>query len=202
MTSYAKHLALLAALATTVVQAGASSFAPIDFQPESRLWVDGTSTVRSYTCKATALQGVVAANGGATSLEIPALGKAVRSVDITVPVQALDCANGTMNTHMRKALKATEFPAVRFQLSQYDVVPTGESVGTVKLVGKLTIAGQEKPVTIEASVVCDGNGSLRVKGTKEILMSEYGVKPPSLMLGTMKVKDRVVVGFDVVLKQL
>jgi hypothetical protein len=31
-------------------------------------------------------------------------------------------------------------------------------------------------------------------------MTEFGLKPPTLMLGTMKVDERVTVGFDVVLK--
>ena len=32
-------------------------------------------------------------------------------------------------------------------------------------------------------------------------MSEFGVRAPTLMMGTLKVHDRVVVNFDVVLKQ-
>jgi hypothetical protein len=32
-------------------------------------------------------------------------------------------------------------------------------------------------------------------------MTEYGVKPPSLMLGTMKVGDPVTVSFDLVLSE-
>jgi hypothetical protein len=31
-------------------------------------------------------------------------------------------------------------------------------------------------------------------------MTEYGLKPPSLMMGTMKVKDAVQVHFDLLLK--
>jgi hypothetical protein len=31
-------------------------------------------------------------------------------------------------------------------------------------------------------------------------MTEYGLKPPSLMMGTMKVKDAVKVHFDLLLK--
>jgi hypothetical protein len=31
-------------------------------------------------------------------------------------------------------------------------------------------------------------------------MTEWGLKPPTLMLGTMKVGDRVKVGFDLLLK--
>ena len=188
------------ALVSTVVLSASSVVAPITFQPESRLWVDGTSTVRAYSCKATTLNGNVAATGSDASLAIGELQKAVRTVDLTVPVQSLDCGNGTMNGHLRNALKATENPAIKFRVAQYDVLPGGENEGTVKLKGNLTIAGQQNPVTIDASVTSDGNGGLRVKGSKEILMSEFGVRPPTLMMGTLKVRDRVVVNFDVVLK--
>ena len=188
------------ALVSTVVLSASSVVAPITFQPESKLWVDGTSTVRAYSCKATTLNGTVAATGSDASLAIGELQKAVRTVDLTVPVQSLDCGNGTMNGHLRNALKATENPAIKFRVAQYDVVPGGENEGTVKLKGNLTIAGQEKPVTIDANVASEAGGALRVKGSKEILMSEFGVRPPTLMMGTLKVRDRVVVNFDVVLK--
>ena len=194
-----KSIGILALLSTVVLTA-ASAVAPITFQPESKLWVDGTSSVRAYSCKATTLQGNVAATGSDASLAIPELAKAVRTVDLTVPVQALDCGNGTMNGHLRNALKATENPAIKFRVAQYDVVPGGTNEGTVKLKGNLTIAGQEKPITVDASVASEAGGALRVKGSKEILMSEFGVRPPTLMMGTLKVRDRVVVNFDVVLK--
>jgi polyisoprenoid-binding protein YceI len=196
-----KSLGYLAALVGMVVLTASSAVAPITFQPESKVWVDGTSNVRSYSCKATSLQGNVAANPGGSTLAVADLEKAVRTADVSIGVQGLECGNTTMNGHLRNALKAQQAPTIRFQLSSYDVTPTGGSTGTAKLTGTLSIAGQEKPVTIDATVSCDGNGSVRVKGSKEILMTEYGVRPPSLMLGTMKVRDRVVVNFDVVLKQ-
>jgi hypothetical protein len=39
-----------------------------------------------------------------------------------------------------------------------------------------------------------------VKGSHEIRMKEYGLKPPTLMLGTLKVDERVKVSFDLLLK--
>jgi polyisoprenoid-binding protein YceI len=195
-----RSLGFLALLSTVVLTASAA-VAPISFQPESRLWVDGTSNVRSYSCKATAFQGNVAAAGADASLAIAQLQKAVRTVEVSVAVQSLECGNGTMNAHLRNALKMQANPTIEFELSQYDVIPGGATEGTVKLKGNLTIAGQEKPVTIDASVTSDTGGALRVRGSKEILMSEFGVRPPTLMMGTLKVRDRVVVNFDVVLKQ-
>jgi polyisoprenoid-binding protein YceI len=189
------------ALLGTVIFSASSAVAPITFQPESRLWVDGTSTLRAYTCRATSLQGSVTATGADASLTIAELQKAVRTVDVTVPVQSLECGNGTMNAHLRDALKMQANPTIEFRVAQYDVIPGGVTEGTVELKGNLTIAGQERPVTIDANVASDASGALRVKGSKEILMSEFGVRPPTLMMGTLKVRDRVVVNFDVVLKQ-
>jgi hypothetical protein len=42
---------------------------------------------------------------------------------------------------------------------------------------------------------------IRFKGSKQFKMTEYGVKPPTLMLGTMKVGDPVTVSFDLALSE-
>jgi hypothetical protein len=41
---------------------------------------------------------------------------------------------------------------------------------------------------------------MRVKGSYDLRMTEYGLKPPSLMMGAMKVKELVKVNFDLLLK--
>lgn len=191
---------VLAAVLGTVAVSAAFAWAPFPFRPESRLWVEGTSTVRGFTCEAGTLIGKVDPAPGVTTLAVPALGEAVRSMEVTVPVEALDCGNGTMNNHLFKALKGQDHPAVRFRLSSYEVAPKGSSEATVKLAGELEMAGQERPITLEGLASAAADGSLRVRGKKEIRMTEFGVKPPSLMMGTMKVGDRVNVHFDVVLK--
>jgi len=70
----------------------------------------------------------------------------------------------------------------------------------VTMTGNLTLGGVEKPITIKAHAKPGPNGTLVVSGTREVRMTEFGLKPPTLMLGTMKVDERVTVGFDVVLK--
>ena len=65
--------------------------------------------------------------------------------------------------------------------------------------GTLTIAGADRPVTINGTVARE-NGQIRVRGTRRITMTDWGVRPPSLMLATIKVNPVATVGFDVVLK--
>ena len=177
----------------------AARFDTLDLQPESRLWVAGTSTVRAFQCQAGAFDANVASTGTEAVAAVLAGEKAVSKVEVTVPVEKLDCRNGTMNEHMRKALKAKEFPTVVFRAEAYDLVRSADSVG-VTLNGTLTLGGVEKPITVKAQAKPGANGTLVVAGTREVRMTEFGLKPPTLMLGTMKVDEKITVGFEVVLK--
>jgi len=171
----------------------------LDLQPESRLWVSGTSTVRAFQCQAGALDAKIESTGADAVAAVLAGEKAVSTIEVTVPAEKLDCRNGTMNEHMRKALKAKEFPTVVFRAASYDLTRTNESVG-VTLNGTLTLGGVEKPITVNAQAKPGTDGTLIVSGTREVRMTEFSLKPPTLMLGTMKVDEKITVGFEVVLK--
>ena len=45
-----------------------------------------------------------------------------------------DCRNGTMNSHMLKALKATDHPQITFRMDSYDLAPAGAGMaGTLRV---------------------------------------------------------------------
>lgn len=176
-----------------------SSHAPMSLTTESKLWVDGTSTVRSWTCRATAIDAAIETNGPDATSAVMKGEKAVRTVDVKIPVAKLDCSNGTMNNHMQKALKASEAPIIAFKVASYDLAKGGPGV-TGTLNGQLTIGGTTKPVAVQATGQAGTDGTLHVTGTHEVTMTQFGLKPPSLMMGTMKVGDKVKVSFDLYLK--
>jgi polyisoprenoid-binding protein YceI len=190
--------ALMPVLGATDAMGSRGMRAALELQPESRLWVAGTSTVRSFQCQATAFEAKVVASAGAAAAVLGGE-KAVSSVELTVPVEKLDCRNGTMNEHMRKALKAKNNPTITFRLTSYELAKTADAVA-VTMQGTLTLGGTEKPVTIAAQGKAGEDGRLLVSGTHEVRMTEFGLKPPTLMLGTMKVDERIKVGFEIVLK--
>lgn len=161
----------------------------LSFQPQSRVWVEGTSTVRGYRCESTSVTGTAQAS----SAELADLATVPRA-EVTIPVASLDCRNGTMNGHMRKALKAEQSPTIRLRASNVRV-----AAGTARISGDLTIAGQTRPISLDGSVTSE-DGKVRVRGSKRLVMTDFGVQPPTLMMGTMKVAAPVTIGFDVVLK--
>ena len=165
----------------------------LPLQPDSKIWVAGGSTVRDWKCSATKIDAVVMAPTPET--QKLTVGEFVSRAELAVPVAQLDCGNGKMNEHMRKALNEKQFSAVQFKLGDYTV--NGEDV---LLKGEMTIAGKTLPVSFPGKVT-DVGGTVRAVGSQKVKMTEWGVKPPTLMMGTLKVKDDISIGFDVVLKR-
>ena len=170
-------------------------------QAGSKLWVEGGSSVRSWSCDATLVEASV--TGAAVAATAPAkdVSAAARRAVLTIPVEKLDCRNGTMNEHMRKALKLSANKSIEYRIAKWELTPRGDDEGTVATSGTLVIAGAEKPVSVDFTAKRAGQGTWQLKGEKTIRMTEWGVKPPTLMLGTMKVKDPVTVKFELVLER-
>jgi hypothetical protein len=167
--------------------------------PQSKLWVEGTSTIRSFECKAPEFNLTVAADGAGAVAGVLAGQKAIRAVELTVPAAKIDCGNGTMNDHMRKALKADDNGTIRFALNTYDVTANAKGAeGTIR--GMLSVGGTEHPIDIAAVATDAGNGAMRIAGSYELALSAFDLKAPSLMFGRIKVGDKVQVKFDLVLK--
>lgn len=172
----------------------------LDLEPGSKLWVTGTSTVRSWQCKASTIDAAIqTTRDDGTPAAILAGDKAVTAVSVVVPTERLDCNNDTMNEHMRKALKAQDFPTITYTLTGYEIAKQVDGV-KVTLNGTLALGGVQKAITMQADAHQEGAGALRVTGVHELRMKEYGLTPPTLMMGTMKVNELVKVHFDLLLK--
>ncbi|MBO9540729.1 YceI family protein [bacterium] len=159
----------------------------ITVSPESKIWFDGDSTLHGFSFKSKKHE--VTAAGSASGARLDKL-------EVEIPVKQLKSGDGTMDGNMYRALDADKYPTIRFSMNNAKVKATGGDLD-VDAIGTLTIAGTEKPITLKAEGKIDGN-TFRIKGSKELLMSEYGVKPPviSLLVAKISVKDRVVIRYD------
>lgn len=168
-------------------------------QPQSKMWVEGTSTIRSFQCSVPEFTLAVHADGVGAVGKVLEGQKPVRTVELTVPAEKIDCGSGTMNDHMREAIKAGENPTIKFSLASYDVAKAGDGVqGTLK--GTLALGGAQHPIDVSAVATDAGNGAMRIVGGYEVALSAFDLKRPSLMFGRIKVGDKVQVKFDLVLK--
>lgn len=174
----------------------AAAQSTVELQPGAQLAIDGTSTVRSFTCKAKAVKARLTPGEAGGGLAPEQLAGALREVRLEVPAGQLDCANGTMNEHMLNALKAQENPTILFQMSGYEAGSAKDGQVPLRIRGELSMAGSTRPLELDARATPTPEGGLRVKGQYSLRMTDWGVRPPTLMLGAMKVGDTVVIRFD------
>jgi hypothetical protein len=99
---------------------------------------------------------------------------------------------------MLKALRADQNATITFRLDSYEVDAgaTTADAFTTKAVGSLRIAGRERAIDLRVRSERVADGSVTAHGEREILMSDYGVNPPRMMLGTIRTGDKVVVKFN------
>ena len=193
------HARILGVVLGAIAIGGWARYEQLRLQPASQLWVEGTSTVRGFTCKAGVLDAVIETSRQGAVTAVLGGENGVQSVSLTVPAAKLDCSNGTMNGHMLKALKATAHQSITFTLASYALAKSADTT-VATLHGTLNLGGVAKAIEMHALLTPADSGAMRMVGSYALNMKEYGISPPSLMLGTMKVRDRVTVGFDLTIR--
>jgi polyisoprenoid-binding protein YceI len=182
----------LAALAVVALVDVAPAHAQ-NYAVTGQLRVDGGSTVRSWSCEAKTVTTRITPRPGEGSF-LQRLGQAVQSLELDVPVNQLDCDNDTMNDHMWNALEARNHPMIRYRMRSYTVAP-GTNGSQIQLEGTLEMLGTTHPITLVGQGR-EENGALRLQGVHELNMTRWGIRPPRLMLGTLRVHEDVQIHYD------
>jgi polyisoprenoid-binding protein YceI len=164
------------------------------YQPssESFIWIEGSSNVNEFTCKSDRVRGQAR-----VSPEIG--GIQATSVEVIIPVKGLDCGKRQMNRDMYKTLKADDFPDIQFELIDAYIVGDAPVEGNsylIRVEGELTVAGATRHVAFEALGEMGVNNKYKIRGKKDILMTDFGLEPPTALLGLVKARDELVVHFE------
>lgn len=191
--------AALAAIALLALAAG--SRAQIAVTPAGSLRIEGDSTLHKWSSTATAVSmSFTLADGAPKDLSEAIKASKVKSLDVKIPVAGLKSGESGLDKNMRKAMNEEKYPDVTYHLDSYELAKgSAEGVLTAKTSGQLTISGKTKPVTIDVEFHL-GQDAAALRGSYTLEMSDYGIKPPSLMLGAIKVRDPVTIRFDLLLK--
>lgn len=103
---------------------------------------------------------------------------------LTPPERVLARANAC------KSLDAKRYPRITFTADDISRTPLG-----YRLAGSLDIHGVSRPQTVDLTVE-DRGAEWAMSTEVEVVQSDFGVKPYSLMMGALKVADTVTVSFS------
>ncbi|HUR80169.1 MAG TPA: YceI family protein [Thermoanaerobaculia bacterium] len=169
-------LILALALAATLA-AGADKFHGTQGSVVS---VQGTSTLHEWKMESAKISG---------SIDSPA--KAI----VIIPVASLKSEHAKMDKLMAEALKADKNPEIRYEMTSVTPTNPGGDAFVLKTQGRLTIAGVTRDVAFDVQGSRNPDGRYTLAGTTPIRMTQYGIKPPTAMMGTIKTGDDVTVTF-------
>ena len=99
---------------------------------------------------------------------------------------------GVVRSNALKSLAASRFPQIRFHSAEIRRTDDGR----YRLAGTLTIRGKNRPGQFEMSMD-DVGTARRLSGSAEVRQSDFGVKPFSMLAGSLKVVDTVTVSVTV-----
>ncbi len=154
----------------------------------------GTSNIHEFTASTTDVRmtKLVIAPGinGAAVLANPS---AVEAFEIVIKAASLTSPREGLDKNMWKALKTDRYPDIVFTLTRLE-----GTAPALKATGTLTIAGVEKPVTLDVKAVAAAN-TLTVSGETPILTTDYGIPAVKAMMGMLKTDPKITVKFQTVL---
>ena len=166
-----------------------------------RVTTGGTSTVDDFTCRAGTVRGSGSLAGERALVQKAVLGgKDETSVRIRVPVATFDCGKRRMNEDLYRALQAKAHPFIEYELASAELIGNAGQDGAYRLRarGRLTIAG----ATRDVEIVLDGerlhDGRFQGRGRLPLQMTDFGIEPPSALLGLVRAHDDITVRFKLV----
>jgi len=166
--------------------------------PDSKLAIDGNTNINSFTCS-------IARYAGTDTLVLHEGGKNVRPVfvkgSVALDASTFDCGMAIMTSDFRKTVKSEVYPAIIIDFISFEKTPSykqGEE--TFKGILKISLAGVTRLFEVDCSIDTRSNGLIHLQGGRAFTFGDFGLTPPTRMMGTIKVKEELKVTFHLVLK--
>ena len=185
---------LMAATATAGAQ-GANAVR-LRLDPASELTVEGTSSMHAWHCKTDKLNAYVDVDPGYTK-DLTKVARPIAAVKVNIVVKTLSCGNSQMDRNMYGTLKADENQLIKYTLTGYDLLngSVSPTAFAAKTTGTLMIARETRSIEMKTSAERQSDGKAVASGEQTLLLSDFGIKAPSFMFGTLKVGNEVKVKF-------
>lgn len=156
----------------------------------SLIEVNGTSTLHDWTSTLKKMSG--SANFLIEGTDLNNL----TGLNFKANAENLKSGRGSMDDNTYEALMTNKFPFFMFsQTGASTVRKTGNSY-KVMVPGKLSISKGARTINLEATCIYKQQDWL-CSGTHKIKMTDYGVQPPTAVMGTIKTGDELIIDYKI-----
>lgn len=174
-------------LIISLIQANTIQAQSLKLNPKTfSMTINGTTNVHNFESKVTQASGELVIND-----------KKVQSFSVEIPVKGIKSNEKLMDTKTYEAFDADKNPKISFKSTEVNSLKVDGNEISVSVTGTMTIAGASRKVTLVSTGKIIKPGVYEFKGSIPVKMTDYKMKPPTAMLGVMKVGDDIKLKYSV-----
>lgn len=119
----------------------------------------------------------------------------VKELNITVESESLKSGKSKMDKNTYKALETDDYKKITFKLTKTsEIKKISDNTYELNGIGELTIVGNTKEIPMSLKLEIKDSMVL-ISGKNEIKMTDFGVEPPTALLGTIKTGDAITISY-------
>lgn len=165
----------------------------------SSLEVDGSTNINNFTCK-------IHSYNQTDTLHFSPKEKAQHQIKVNgrlkIKVADFDCKHKVMTRDLQKTLQSQKHPYMIVKFLNFSEMPS--TVHTAKPTTgdvEIELAGVKKIFQVHYTIHKTNHQNIELIGTRNVNFSDFNLKPPSKLGGTIKVKNELQVEFKLQLKK-
>jgi polyisoprenoid-binding protein YceI len=109
-------------------------------------------------------------------------------------VKSIKSGKESMDENTYESMNADDYPTINFELTKIKNMDK-DSVYSLMTMGKLTINNVTKEIPINVKIKKLGSKA-SIEGSKTFKMTDYGIDPPSMFLGTINTGNEITIKFN------
>lgn len=186
-----RHLLIYIFIGLFTLSGNAQGSRKISILPQSKITLHGVSNVNSFICEVCTTEEV-------TVMDLSFTGNGVNLLfdenAYRIPIKNFICENNRMTRDLQQALNMAEYPSMSLELKSLSALIDTTQIPRAKL--KITLAGKSNTYDLTYQSTKLSENFYRVVFVREFNMSDFGIEPPTVMLGLIKVKEKIEIELD------
>jgi len=123
--------------------------------------------------------------------------------EFEIPVKSFDCGMQLMTSDLRKTLQSEKYPFMNIKLKAMSQLISNVKNGQcVETDADIMLTGIVKQNQIRFKVSKQNSQSITLTANKTIQLSDYNITPPTRFMGSVKVKNEMVINITMKLKKI
>ncbi|CAN5331419.1 hypothetical protein BH23BAC3_BH23BAC3_36160 [soil metagenome] len=157
---------------------------------EHEMKIDGSANVRDWDADVNTVDATFVLSPFDLSDLSSLTPEHFKTMELSIPVRDIESDSGRLTRNLQGYLKRDEHPVITFKLNEIDSVTVNGDTAEITANGVINAAGVDHETTMHVTAAVN-DGKVTFSGSQDLLMTDFGIDPPTAVLGTIRARDEI-----------